>query len=160
MNNDILTQDLIHDEGLRLKPYKDTAGNLTIGVGRNLDAEGITEQEALYLLNNDIHQVENELTKVPNFSQLSDPRQRVLIQMTFNMGLGGIMEFKDMWAAIQAQDWDGAAKAMLNSLWAKEVGERAIRLATCMRTGMDIPLPGEIVQDPSQQGAKTALSSS
>ena len=160
MNNDILTQDLIHDEGLRLKPYKDTTGNLTIGVGRNLDAEGITEQEALYLLNNDIQRVESELTTVPNFSQLSNPRQRVLIQMTFNLGLGGVMEFKDMWTAIQAQDWDGAANAMLNSLWAQEVGERAVRLATWMRTGTDVPPPGVFPQDVAQQDLGSSLTSS
>jgi lysozyme len=142
MTNDILTQDLIADEGLRLKPYTDTTGNLTIGVGRNLNAEGITQEEALYLLNNDIQRVEQELAPVPNFSQLSDPRQRVIIQMTFNLGLAGVMEFKEMWSAIQAQDWNGAANAMLDSLWAKEVGQRAVRLATCMRTGVDIPPPG------------------
>lgn len=135
MDNDILKQDLINDEGLKLKPYRDSVGKLTIGVGRNLDDEGITEAEALYLLNNDIQRVETELATVPDFPQLSDVRQRVLIEMTFNLGLGGVMEFKEMWSAIQAQDWDAAADAMLNSEWATEVGQRAVRLAACMRTG-------------------------
>ncbi|MBX9804596.1 MAG: glycoside hydrolase family protein [Alphaproteobacteria bacterium] len=135
MDNDILKQDLINDEGLKLKPYRDSVGKLTIGVGRNLDDEGITEAEALYLLNNDIQRVETELASVQYFPQLSDIRQRVLIEMTFNMGRSGVMEFKEMWSAIEAQDWNGAADAMLNSEWANEVGQRAVRLATCMRTG-------------------------
>jgi lysozyme len=137
MDNDTLIKNLIADEGLRLKPYTDTVGKLTIGVGRNLNDEGITAQEALYLLNNDIQRIEKELTPLPNFSQLSQPRQRVITEMAFNMGFEGVMEFKQMWKAIQAQDWEGAANAMLNSLWAKEVGQRAVRLAASMRTGMD-----------------------
>lgn len=137
MDNDILTKNLIADEGLRLKPYTDTVGKLTIGVGRNLDDEGITTQEALYLLNNDIQRIEKELAPLPNFSQLSGPRQRVITEMAFNMGFEGVMEFKEMWKAIQNQDWEGTANAMLDSLWAKEVGQRAVRLATSMRTGMD-----------------------
>lgn len=137
MDNDILIKNLIADEGLKLKPYTDTVGKLTIGVGRNLNDEGITEQEALYLLNNDIQRIEKELAPLPNFSQLSGPRQRVILEMAFNMGFGGVMEFKQMWQAIQVQDWDGAANAMLDSLWAKEVGQRAARLAASMRTGTD-----------------------
>jgi lysozyme len=138
MDNDILTKDLIADEGLRLKPYRDTVGKLTIGIGRNLDDEGITKEEALYLLNNDIQRIKGQLAPLQNFSQLSETRQRVLTEMAFNMGFGGLMAFKRMWQAIQAKDWDGAANAMLDSLWAKEVGQRAIRLATCMRTGVDV----------------------
>ena len=137
MDNDILIKNLIADEGLRLKPYTDTVGKLTIGVGRNLDDEGITAQEALYLLNNDIQRIEKVLAPLPNFSQLSEPRQRVITEMAFNIGFQGVMEFKEMWKAIQDQDWDGAANAMLDSLWAKEVGQRATRLATAMRTGVD-----------------------
>ena len=137
MDNDILIKNLIADEGLKLKPYTDTVGKLTIGVGRNLNDEGITEQEALYLLNNDIQRIEKELAPLPNFSRLSGPRQRVILEMAFNMGFGGVMEFKQMWQAIQNQDWDGAANAMRDSLWAKEGGQRAVRLATSMRTGTD-----------------------
>jgi lysozyme len=116
MDNDILTKDLIADEGLRLKPYRDTVGKLTIGIGRNLDDEGITKEEALYLLNNDIQRIKEQLAPLQNFSQLSETRQRVLTEMAFNMGFGGLMAFKGMWQAIQAKDWDGAANAMLDSL--------------------------------------------
>lgn len=138
MNKDILAKNLIADEGLRLKPYKDTVGKLTIGVGRNLDDEGITEQEALYLLNNDIQRIEKALAPLPNFALLSEPRQRVITEMAFNMGLEGVMEFKGMWKAIQDKDWDGAANAMLDSLWARKVEQRAIRLAKAMRTGTEV----------------------
>ena len=148
MDNDILTQNLIADEGLRLKPYTDSTGNLTIGVGRNLNAEGISVQEALYLLNNDIQRVETELAPVQNFSTLSQPRQNVIIEMAFNMGFEGVMGFQEMWQAIQAQDWNGAANAMLDSLWAKQVGQRAVRLATSMRTGTYVVEPGASVPLP------------
>ena len=137
MDNSMLVKDLIADEGLRLKPYRDTAGKLTIGIGRNLDDDGITREEAFYLLNNDIQRIKGEMACLQNFSQLCELRQRVLTEMAFNMGLGGLREFKGMWQAIQVKDWDGAAKAMLDSRWAKEVGERAIRLAMWMRTGED-----------------------
>ena len=143
-NKDILVKSLIANEGIKLKPYRDTVGKLTIGVGRNLDDRGITKEEALFLLNNDIQCIEKELASLQNFALLSKPRQRVIIEMAFNLGIEGLMEFKVMWKALQAMDWTGAAKAMLDSLWAKQVGQRAVRLATCMRTGIDSAAPVDV----------------
>ena len=77
---------LIRHEGLRLKPYRDTVGKLTIGVGRNLDDVGITREEALYLLKNDIDNARRELIKtIPRFLDMDKVRQIVLISMTFNL---------------------------------------------------------------------------
>ncbi len=137
MNLDMLINSLIANEGMKLKPYRDTVGKLTIGVGRNLDDEGITKEEALILLNNDITRLIKQLTLIPSFSQLSEPRQRVIVEMAFNLGLEGLMKFKDMWKAIEHKDWESAAKEMSDSLWAKQVGQRAVRLITEMRLGMD-----------------------
>ena len=129
-----ITDLLIRHEGLRLKPYRDTVGKLTIGVGRNLDDVGITREEALYLLKNDIDNARRELIKtIPRFLDMDKVRQIVLISMTFNLGLSRFKRFKKLIAAIERKDWDQAAKEMLNSKWAKQVGRRATELAQMMR---------------------------
>jgi len=139
MNFSKLKKDLIVSEGLRLKPYKDTTGKLTIGVGRNLEDVGIAKEEAFFLLKRDIQHLQNELKKIPDFSKLADSevRQRVVAEMAFNIGVNRLLKFKKMWAAISFGNWDIAAKEMLNSKWAKQVGNRAYRLAKRMKTGSD-----------------------
>ena len=133
-----ITDLLIKHEGLRLKPYRDTVGKLTIGVGRNLDDMGITRGEALYLLGNDINRVRLELIKIIKwFLTLNAVRQNVLIDMVFNLGITRFKRFKKLIAAIEVQDWDRAAKEMLDSKWAKQVGRRATELARMMRDGDD-----------------------
>lgn len=127
---------LIRDEALCLKPYKDTVGKLTIGIGRNLDDVGISHDEALVLLHNDIEKASAALrTQLPWTVNLDDARVGVLVNMTFNMGIGTILKFKDTLAHIQAGQYEQAAESMLQSQWARQVGARAQRLATQMRTG-------------------------
>ncbi len=131
----LLEQLLLH-EGLRLKPYKDTVGELTIGVGRALHKKGLSKEEALYLLQNDIDEATALCRKhLPVFSRLNETRQRVLIDMAFNLGLGGLMGFKTMLAALERGDFEAASVAMLESKWAEQVGRRAYRLAQWMREG-------------------------
>ena len=132
-----LKESLILSEGLRLKAYKDTVGKVTIGVGRNLDDVGISREEAFLLLDNDIKRVEVDLQKVNGFLDLIDVRQHVIAEMVFNMGFSSVMKFKQMWAAIAVQEWHKAADAMLDSLWARQVGKRAERLAKHMRLGVE-----------------------
>ncbi len=133
-----ITDLLIKHEGLRLKPYRDTVGKLTIGVGRNLEDMGITKGEALYLLGNDINRVRLELIKIIEwFLTLNAVRQNVLIDMVFNLGITRFKRFKKLIAAIEAQDWDRAAKEMLDSRWARQVGQRAVELAKMMEDGDD-----------------------
>ena len=138
MNINLLKKDIIISEGFKLKPYKDTVGKITIGVGRNLEDVGLIEEEVLFLLENDIKRVQKELESIEGFSLLSEPRQRIIAEMIFNLGKRNLMKFKNMWKAIQLQDWNRAANEMLDSLWAKQVGKRATRLAARMRTGLDI----------------------
>jgi lysozyme len=138
MNIEILRQSIIDAEGLRLKPYKDTEGKLTIGVGRNLDDIGISKEEAFFLLDNDIKFILKELSKLSDFQLLSEARQRVIAEMGFNMGMNGLMKFKDMWKAIEQKNWENAAEEMSDSLWARQVGQRAVRLIARMRSGMDV----------------------
>lgn len=130
-----LTKQLMRDEGLRLKPYRDTVGKLTIGVGRNLDDNGITEDEAAYLLQNDIAVSERELSRLPWFSGLDDVRKGAIINMHFNLGLPRLLTFRKMIAALDAGDYEQAANEALDSRWAEQVGDRAVRLARQIKTG-------------------------
>lgn len=130
-----LKEQLILHEGLRLKPYRCTAGRLTIGVGRNLDDKGISEAEAMDMLSHDIMETYNGLRHVlPWFDNLDDDRQRVLVDLAFNMGLVGLLRFQRMLDAMKRQDWAGAVKEMRDSLWAKQVQkDRVERLVKMMR---------------------------
>ncbi|MFQ5545677.1 MAG: glycoside hydrolase family protein [Acidiferrobacterales bacterium] len=131
-----LHEMLIRHEGLRLKPYHDTVGKLTIGVGRNLDDVGITREEALMLLDNDIAKVKREVKRAfPWFAQLNPVRKNIVLNMVFNIGLPRFRQFKKTIAAIKAKDWEEAASQMLDSRWARQVGRRARELATMMKAG-------------------------
>ena len=132
---DKLKELLIRHEGLVKKPYKDTVGKLTIGVGRNLDDVGITKDEALYLLDNDIDRVEDELKKFDWFNELDEVRQVAIIDMCFNLGLSRFLQFKKTIEALKDKDWGKAAEEMLNSKWAKQVGNRAVELSEMIKKG-------------------------
>lgn len=122
-------------EGLRLKPYLCTAGKLTIGIGRNLDDRGITEDEARYLLRNDIAKALASLRHEPYWLDLNEPRQAVLIDMVVNLGWAGWSQFKNMRAALNRLDYLGASYEMRNSKWYTQVGSRGIRLRQMMESG-------------------------
>lgn len=133
-----LRAQLVAHEGLRLHPYPDSVGKLTIGVGRNLSDDGISASEAMALLETDIDRTVTELqAHVPGFDTLADARQRALIDMAFNLGLPRFLGFHDMLRCLAADDFDGAAAAMLASHWAAEVGPRAPQLAAMLRSGVD-----------------------
>ena len=138
IDRDAMVRQLRLHEGERLKPYRDTVGKLTIGVGRNLDDRGITREESAMLLANDIAAEERELLRaLPWVATLDAVRQRVLLDMSFNMGLVGLLGFKRTLATIQAGEYQAAAMMMLDSRWAKQVGRRAERLSRMMATGME-----------------------
>lgn len=124
------------DEGLRLRPYDDVAGKVSIGFGRNLTDVGISLDEANILLANDVNHVLTQLPqRWPTFTTLDPIRQQVIANMAYNLGLAGLMQFTKMLAACAAGDFATAAADMLESLWARQVGARAHRLATMMETG-------------------------
>jgi len=133
---EIALQQLPVDEGIRYKPYKDTVGKLTIGVGRNLDDRGLRPAEVELMLSNDIEEAETIAKKlVPNYEALSEPRKAVLINMAFNLGETRLAGFKNTLAFINRGDYVSAAKNMRDSLWYKQVGARAERLAKVMENG-------------------------
>ena len=125
---------LIHQEGMKLNPYRDSVGKITIGCGRNLDDKGITHEEAMMLLNSDIADAIDDVQHVCSiYEHLSRPRQMVLISMAFNLGRARLNTFVRFLGAIHREDWEDAAEEMLQSKWAKQVGQRAVILAQMMR---------------------------
>jgi len=126
---------LIRQEGLKLKPYRDSVGKLTIGVGHNLEDAGISEAAAYVILDEDIAVAASEAAKLPVFAGLDPVRQDVLIDMIFNMGLPRLRGFVNMLGALADNNWDEAAKQMLDSRWATQVGSRANELAQMIKSG-------------------------
>jgi len=156
-DKDLLMDKLVAHEGLRLQVYKDTLGIDTIGIGRNLEGRGISEEEldwmdipnmdaiyehgiseadATYLAQNDVQIVEEELLRAhPCVEDLDAVRQLVLVDMAFNLGVPRLCKFKKMWAAIHENKFNVAAKEMLDSRWANQVKSRATKLAHAMHHG-------------------------
>lgn len=131
-----LIDQLRRDEGCRLKVYQDSLGKWTIGVGRNLEDVGISLDEADLLLTNDIKNATVALESTfPWTCALDDARKGAVLNMTFNMGIHGLGEFRDFLGKMQTGDYAGAAGAMLDSLWARQVGPRATRLSIQIQTG-------------------------
>ena len=139
---------LARDEGLRLLPYDDATGqslktgdtikgNITIGIGRNLQDRGISPEEVGMLLENDIEIVRRELAaRIPDlWYLLPDSVQDALLNMAFNMGVPRVMKFRKMWNALRLSDYETAAIEALDSNWASQVGERANRIALEIRNG-------------------------
>ena len=125
-----IISDLERDEGVRLKPYLDTVGKTTIGIGRNLTDNGITAAEAKVLLQNDFFRVANELDRVaPWWREMSQVRQNALVNMAFNLGLPRLLTFKKMMVALENGNFETAWAEAMGSKWAAQVGERANRIA-------------------------------
>ena len=132
-----LLDQIKHHEGLRLKPYKCTAGKLTIGYGRNLEDRGITKYEAELLLSHDISQITEQLSSALEFWRLLDePRRAVLVNMAFNIGVHGLLKFKKTLSLIESGDYSSASIEMMDSKWAKQVPSRALDLSVQMDLGV------------------------
>lgn len=123
-------------EGVVLHPYVDSVGKLTIGVGRNIEDNGISMDEAEYLLKNDIDRCIWDMEKhLPWYKDLTENRQLVLLDMCFNLGIGKLLGFKNTLQSIKEGDYEEASKQMLQSKWATQVGQRAAELSNMMREG-------------------------
>lgn len=164
VNRERMKAQLLLHEGLRLKSYTCTEGYWTVGVGFNMSARGIdsleriigrklgndlsavviTRAEALLALDYDIERFEEVIpVHFPFYLELDEVRQRVVLDMAFNMGFG-TLGFKNTRKMVEARDWSGAARGMYNSKWARQVGDgpggkkdRCDRLSGMMLTGRD-----------------------
>lgn len=142
---DTLENELQLDEGYRIKRYQDTQGHWTIGVGHNLDAsplpagwtEPLSDAQVKQLLKLDMQESINELdTHIPWWRNLTSARQRVLINMCFNLGWGSLSTFTTFLRLVEEGHYVEASSDMLTTLWAKQVKSRATRLAMTMRAGV------------------------
>ena len=138
MMKDLLSCVKAH-EGFSPFVYQDSLDYWTIGYGRMIDKRkggSISQEEALYLLQNDLNKSEMELRHFSWFTQLDTVRQEALIELNFNMGLSNLLKFKQMIDAIERKDFKAAAMHLLNSLWARQVKEnRANNVAHRLETG-------------------------
>jgi lysozyme len=153
-----LEAELVRDEGERFRVYRCTANKLSIGVGRNLDdvgisaketqllgltkagciANGISRSDSRALLANDIDGCERDLDRrLPWWRALNAVRQRVLMNMCFNLGISRLLGFRNTLRKMAAGDYAGAAAGMAASLWYDQVGVRAKRLVGLMESGRD-----------------------
>lgn len=129
--------DLIRDhEGVRLYPYVCPAGFVTIGVGRNIESRGISEDEAEYMLANDIRQCRAWLTATYSwFTALDEVRQAAMTDLIFNVGADGLAKFVKFLAAMGRGDYERAAAELIDSKWYGQVGRRGPRIVGMVRTG-------------------------
>ncbi len=130
---------LLKEEGFSSHVYTDHLGYLTIGVGRLVDERkggGITRAEALRLLRNDIKEFRAELdVKIPWWRTLSKTRQTILLAMSFQMGVAGLLSFKNTLRSVRSGDWKKAANGMRSSRWARQTPGRAERMSKAMESG-------------------------
>lgn len=132
--------DLRRHEGCRLKVYKCSADVWTIGYGRtkgiNQNTKPITQEQAdVWLIEDTQEAVAIARTVVSNYNQLSPVRKSILINMAFNLGKPRLSKFKNTLRFIENEQWSSAAIGMLDSLWARQVGQRATELAARMSSG-------------------------
>jgi lysozyme len=139
MDTKKIVDDLKRDEGFVRHAYADHLGFLTIGYGRMIDQKrggGISQAEADFLLKNDIQRVYSEvMTALPWALKLTEGRQRALVNMAFQMGIGGLLGFKNTLALIKAGKYTDAADNALKSKWASQTPIRARRVADLIRKG-------------------------
>lgn len=130
-----LKAELTRDEGRKPRIYTDTVGKVSGGIGRNLTDKGFRDNEIDLMYQNDVAETEAWLDRnLPWWRQLDAVRQRVVMNMAFNMQ-GKLLTFVNTLAAMQRGDYAAAADGMLASKWATQVGARATRLADMMRSG-------------------------
>ena len=131
-----LIDTLRRHEGVKNTLYKCTSDKWTIGVGRNLEDVGLSEEEIDFLLLNDIIRTKDLMYNYMSWHKdLDEVRQEALINFVFNVGIGTAMKFKNGMSSLEEGDYPSAAAHMLDSAWAKQVGDRAIEITQMIETG-------------------------
>lgn len=145
-NHQLLLKEIERDEGFRSSAYLDSLGFLTIGIGTLIDARkngGISHAAALFMLSEEVANIEKALDdSIPWWKNLSGPRRRVLLNMSYNLGVSGLLAFKKTLQLIKDGQYEKASEEMLRSRWAAQVGDRAQRLSTMMKGGSQGPSLG------------------
>ena len=119
------------EEGYRYEVYIDTEGYPTVGYGTRVTSpmmgDRMSRQYANIILFNRVRAIHERLSSNPTYLGLPKHKRHVLISMTYQMGYHGVMQFRDMWAALEVGDYYKAGEAMKDSLWYKQTPNRAIR---------------------------------
>lgn len=115
--------------------YSDTVGKLTIGWGRNIEDNGISQAEADFMFDNDFARCQTDLNKCSWYTNQPQNVQDALMNMCFNLGINRLKGFKKMIAALEAKDYTNASIEALDSKWATQVGQRAKDVALMIRQG-------------------------
>ena len=147
IDKQLMAKEMIEEEGLEcvvyddatglvIKPGVTVVGHPTIGVGRALDKKGLSTAEVSYLLSNDIAEYIDELTEFPWFMGMDPIRRRVIINMRHQLGLTGLLEFRNMIAYIAVGNWKSASAQGLVSKWANQTPSRALKMMAMLRTGI------------------------
>jgi lysozyme len=131
----VIREWLVYDEGIKLKPYRDTQNLLTLGIGRCLDTKGISEAEAFMLCDNDITDAIDDLYRLSYFTALCQARQDALVNLKFNTG-NAFWTFKKMLAAGKKRGFKTMAAECLDSKAARELPNRYRRIAATLESGM------------------------
>jgi lysozyme len=133
---EILKAQLVTDEGKRNSMYLDSVGIPTIGIGHNLKSKPISDRAVDVIFEDDVAEAEKQIRRIiPSFDSLTDNRKAVVLNMLFNLGEAGFTGFGWTRELIAQGRYGEAADAMLKSLWARQVGDRAKRLSYLMRKG-------------------------
>jgi lysozyme len=140
IDRELLKRELTRDEGRRTRAYRDTVGKLTAGVGRNLVDVEFTDEEVDLMLETDIDRCVRDLATFPWFVELDSVRQRAVVNMRFNLGPNRFREFRGFMGAMIRRDYEAAAAHLLNSKAASQTGQRYVRLARMIRSGMSGPV--------------------
>jgi lysozyme len=137
VNRERLRAQLVRHEGLKLRLYRDSVGKWSIGVGRNLEDNGLLVTEAYVMLDNDISTAIGALVRsYPQwFIELDPVRQAALVNVMFNLGPARFAGFHQAIAAFSRGDYATAARELLDSTWSGQVGPRAVELAAQVRSG-------------------------
>ena len=144
MDVDKLRKQLEIDEGVVHEIYLDHLGYATFGIGhlvRDTDPENgwevgtaVSESRCIEAFESDIMGVLSDCeTLYPDFGDLPEEAQQIIANMMFNMGLSRMRQFKGMKKGVDAREWDSAADEMVDSVWYKQVTNRAERLVKRMR---------------------------
>ena len=120
-----LISKIVEHEGIKRFAYTDTLSYVSVGIGRCLDAKkgkGLSVDECFYLLANDIKDLKSELSKFDWYNKQNYVRQGALIEMAFNLGVNGLINFKKMIVCLDGGNFESAAKEMADSTWATQIG--------------------------------------
>ena len=132
----IAKQLITEHEGIRAKPYLCSAGKITIGIGRNLEDVGLSQNEINYLFDNDMRVARMTCRKLfRDFSAVPETRQAALLDMALNLGQPRLSKFVKMREAVDLRDWQTAAAEAKDSAWYRQVGRRGEKIVSILETG-------------------------